>query len=256
MIMNHRYFMITILMIILSGCSKQSSGCDLTSADCKLPIGWGKYDVPRFYGNGDILLTEKIIAENGGFDDPMFFPVSINIKINKKLSGDNELSYSDILKNVQRIYAIEKTSEKRDYFEIIEFLEKNGIESNFINLNTDKCSALNKNLQDIHSSSTELYTKSYFEYATWYSLYVNSQCSTANSRAIYIANLAQFDSKMSINEFNKINTLFGAESDDSVQFRGALCRIREEYILYDETNGIYQLEKAGLIKCAKKLVDE
>jgi len=249
---------IILLAILTNGCqaNDENSNCDLSKAECKVPDDWGWGQVEIIYNNGDDEIADKVIKANGGYDDFQYFPISLNLLINKALNKKDYHYYN--LANQIAILLNNKYSgtEYHDYLEIINYLRKNGERTNFQPNTSIACLDINHNYNEIYDVVISKQNRPYYEYSMWYGLYVNQGCSTANSRAIYIASLIELDAAKAMNEFRRIIELYGQDHTESVQFRGALCRFRDNYVLYTEKTGIFQFEKAGLIKCAKKLVDE
>ena len=238
-----------IMLFALLGCKKIPSE--------EVPANWDYGEALYFYNSTDNkIIVDKIIKNNGGYSNPRFFLISINLLINRGLAENKPELFDYALKNLIQMEGDLGHLDFIAYKQLIMHIKVNHLQSSFNFTDNNKCPSEIDNLKETHSNSSFGYQKNLNEYTYWFSLYVNSVCSTAETRAIYISSLAQLNTKKAKVEFNKINTLDNFNTDESVQFRGALCRLRDEYDGYDKKNGIYQLENAGLIKCTKKLVDE
>lgn len=244
-----RYFAI-FLCLFVSGCSAEDSNCDLSDPDCKFPDNYAYGIVNSYYENGDSTFSEEIIRAHGGFGDNKFFPISMNILINQALKSNDGSKYDLAMQYLQSFNDKEFGTEEGSYIEIVEFLKNHSGLYVFEDNKISNCSELILNLEDVHNSASQIFTKAYFEYAVWYSLYVNSKCATPATRAIYIANLSQIDLDKAIVELNRMQTELSSINEvDLALLRGRICRIGKDNELDTRDNGVYALHQDGYLKC-------
>ena len=248
---------ILLIAMLLTGCHSQSSACDPKGLNCEEmfegkrwdEIEWQGWQVAELYDYGDQRLAEKIITKNNGFSSFEYFPTSLVILIHNAINRNDSESYERATNAAEALYKEFENSAYKDYVETIQYLKTHGEQTNFVNGDEERCTLISGNYRHIYEASISANMKQNHEFSAWYGLYANSGCSTPKNRARYVAALIELNADKARSEYNRILDIASHEPEGDIEFKNALCALRQK--IADDTGGagITKLEKSELVVC-------
>jgi hypothetical protein len=225
-----------LLSILLTGCSG-------------VPRSWGPGEAYYFYPKGEYETVEKIIIQNGrGYSDSTYFPVTIHNLVQKHLKLQDKKALPEArlaLSTLKKQWGTETWLPL--YEEMIDYLEKNGDKVSFHSSQTATCNRLMNNLTLIDQADRLIDVADY-EAAYWYSLIVNSECSTSSSKVILVTNLIEIDLEKGKSMYRRVVAEIGNDTSSRAEFDRLVCEARDRNSRYDLSN-LFMLEKQGLFAC-------
>jgi hypothetical protein len=226
-----------LVFITLTGCTA-------------VPSGWGSGEVDHFYELKDYDTVDKIVMQNGkGYSDPLYFPQSLNVLIHRGLDDKDSQAFAQALNAISELKKQNIDHYYDRYAQFIPYLEKNGLTPIFSATGKTECTNDIHYLRNMNTTAAELrFGTADLENTYWYSLYVNSLCSTPEVRAILIRNLAELNEGAARKLLSGLLGPRGQFGSEKEAFQNALCDMRELNSRYDLSN-LYKLESSSAFVC-------
>ncbi len=201
-----------------------------------------------FYHRKDYDSVEKIIEKDkNGYSNSFYFPISTNLRVYRALqTGDIHL-YDKALIDLAKMKAHIIDSSPVAYAQLLPYLKIHGLEPTFNNDGRTECDWNLRYLREAHENAIWMLEPWEIDGAFWYSLYVNSSCSTTESKAIYIDLLADIDLTKAESELHKLQAT-DSHKNFSSELIEALCGFRKKHTDY-ENSALSKLEGQGLVVC-------
>ena len=236
--MNIKLALSVALLFVLTGCAR-------------VPSQWGVGELEYYYDKGDLSVAEEIVAQNGGFKEYKFFPISTHILLKKGLSGADPESFREAVRAIDEMKKVHTTMDLDAYIQISNYFRVHGQKYNYGSTGAQECGQDLEILQAFQKDFGLWGGVSRLEGVYWYSLYVNSVCATGASQAIYLESFAELDYEKAKAVTRDILSAQRPSGSARSEVLDALCADRQLYDNYSKT-ALSKLEEEGVFSCEKQ----
>lgn len=237
--MRKKNLAIALLLFFIAACAGEKT-VSLSGHDAMMLYHTEQYEV----------LYDRLTRSDRGFDSYTYFPYSANLLVRQAMAT------KDPAKLARAIALVASLSNDQDdvylaaYGQMLPGLLTRPSAPPFRSANGEQCTADSKTLGRLFVEAAGTADAGRLDGAYWYSVYVNTNCSSRANRAVYLSLLAEVDLNTAASELQRIQAIPASPGAPPDRLMERICSLKKYFVV--ENNGIEKLTEKGLIQCASE----